>query len=160
MFLDGKSSQESSVNAGVSQGHILGSPLLILFNSGVVDVKMDGFAPHGHFQNVGILVGLRFLHCFYCWSCPQENGSYDSLWISIWRLLYIFRNPPWNIIISSGLVFLIYTCIWLMNYWNKYVGLLVLQLLFILNLWVSCLQFSELKPFLWALCWQIFIWAG
>ena len=64
MVLDGKSSQEHPVNAGVSQGAILGPTLFLLYINDL---------PDGVISNIAIYADINTLYC----KCNQASDLWQ-----------------------------------------------------------------------------------
>ena len=66
MVLDGRSSQEYLVNAGVSQGSILGPTLFLLYLNNL---------PHDGIRNIAVFADDNALHC----KCDQASDLWQQL---------------------------------------------------------------------------------
>ena len=146
MVLDGKSSQEYPVNAGVPQRSILGPTLVQLY---IYDLPDDVIC------NIAIYADDTTLY-FKCdqtsdlWQQPklasELESDYEKRFLGqevtcffLLRLLSISIDLPyghaWNTVVMSELLLLVATWNCWISYKNRYAGLLVLHLLPFLNPW-------------------------
>ena len=112
---------------------------LVLFgwskNTGAIDVKMDWSVLEGKssFKMLGLTFSSKLDWCSYIISIGAliQSMAFLSPEVALYPYCHV-----WNTVVMSGLVLLMATWNCWISYRNEYTGLLVLQLLPLLNHWL------------------------